>query len=201
MKQRTCCQRFLISGHSDEKFVTDIVISFILAGRDTTSSALTWFFWLLNKNKHVEHKIVGEINKNKGERGEKSFAFEEVKDMVYTHAALCESVRLYPPVDWAEYRPERWLQMESKEETGEVQWKFVPQDPYSYLVFQAGPRICLGKEMSFLQMKRLVAGILERFMIVPAIDEGFEPVYLPNFTAKMQGGFPVRFQERVDIDK
>ncbi|KAL8148822.1 hypothetical protein AgCh_005988 [Apium graveolens] len=36
--------RFLSSGHSDEVFVIDIVISFILAGRDTTSAALTWFF-------------------------------------------------------------------------------------------------------------------------------------------------------------
>uniref|UniRef100_A0A803PGR6 Cytochrome P450 n=1 Tax=Cannabis sativa TaxID=3483 RepID=A0A803PGR6_CANSA len=33
--------RFLSTGHSNEKFVTDIVISFILAGRDTTSAALT----------------------------------------------------------------------------------------------------------------------------------------------------------------
>lgn len=41
--------RFLSSGHSDEDFVTDIVISFILAGKDTTSAALTWFFWLLSE--------------------------------------------------------------------------------------------------------------------------------------------------------
>ncbi|MQI72169.1 cytochrome P450, partial [Escherichia coli] len=33
--------RFLNSGHSDEEFVKDIVISFILAGKDTTSAALT----------------------------------------------------------------------------------------------------------------------------------------------------------------
>ncbi|KAE8685535.1 Cytochrome P450 94A2 [Hibiscus syriacus] len=74
-------------------FATDIVISFILAGRDTTSVALTWFFWLLSKNPEVEEEILKEI---KGKSGMP--VFEEVKDMVYTHACLCETMRLYPPV-------------------------------------------------------------------------------------------------------
>ncbi|XP_021764276.1 cytochrome P450 94A2-like [Chenopodium quinoa] len=233
--------RFLKSGHYDEKFVSDIVISFILAGRDTTSAALTWFFWMIHKNKHVEEEILSEINKGKGKqeiKTENSSVFEQVKDMVYTHAALCESMRLYPPVpveakeaaandvlpdgthvkkgmwvvyipyvmgrmesiwgtDWAEYKPERWLELEDAEKTGKEKWKFVPKDPYSYPVFQAGPRVCLGKEMAFLQMKRVVAGILERFRVVPAVEEGFEPVYLPHLTSEMQGGLPVRIQERI----
>ncbi|KAK3031667.1 hypothetical protein RJ639_035035 [Escallonia herrerae] len=44
LKSVDLLSRFLSSGISDEDFVTDIVISFILAGRDTTSAALTWFF-------------------------------------------------------------------------------------------------------------------------------------------------------------
>lgn len=230
--------RFLKSGHSDEKFVTDIVISFLLAGRDTTSAALTWFFWLLHSNIHVEEEIVREINRNREKQNSKtehSSVFEEVKDMVYTHAALNESMRLYPPVpadtkeaakddvlpdgtavkkgtrvtyhpyamgrmeklwgpEWSRFRPERWLEVEDQK------WKFVPKDPYTYPVFQAGPRICLGKEMAYLQMKRVVAGILEKFRVVPAMEEGFEPVYVPNLTAKMQGGLPIRIEERVEIE-
>ncbi|XP_030951486.1 cytochrome P450 94A1-like [Quercus lobata] len=223
--------RFLSSGHSDENFVTDIVISFILAGRDTTSAALTWFFWLLWKNPEIESEILNEIN-------EKSEApvFDEVKDMVYTHASLCESMRLYPPVpmaskeavnddilpggtvvkkgmkvtyfpyamgrlemlwgsDWAEFKPERWLQKE------EESWKFVGRDPYTYPVFQAGPRICLGKEMAFLQMKRVVAGVLRRFEVVPAFEEGVnhEPEFVSYLTSKMKGGFPVKIVERVHV--
>ncbi|XP_021844184.1 cytochrome P450 94A1 [Spinacia oleracea] len=238
--------RFLASGHTDESFVTDIVISFILAGRDTTSAALTWFYWLIYKNKHVEEEIVREIREHKGKQKNKTghfSVFEEVKVMVYTHAALCESMRLYPPVgldtkeavtndvlpdgtkvskgtwvtynpyamgrmesiwglDWAEYRPERWLEVEDTEKIGgESKWKFVEQDPYSYPVFQAGPRVCLGKEMAFLQMKRVVAGILERFRVVPVVEDGFEPVYVPNLTAKMQDGFPVRFEERSEFQE
>ena len=220
--------RFLSSGHSDEDFVTDIVISFILAGRDTTSAALTWFFWLLFKNPDVEDQILNEIN----EKSELP-VFDEVKDMIYTHASLCESMRFYPPVpadskeavsddvlpdgtvvrkgmrvtyhpyamgrleelwgsDWPEFRPERWLQRDP--DTGK--WSFVARDPYTYPVFQAGPRICLGKEMAFLQMKRVVAGVLRRFQVVPVVEDGGEPVFTADLTAKMKGGFPVMIVER-----
>ncbi|TQD77147.1 hypothetical protein C1H46_037311 [Malus baccata] len=54
--------RFLSSGHTDVKFITDIVISFTLAGRDTTLAALTWFFWLLSQNPCVENEILRQID-------------------------------------------------------------------------------------------------------------------------------------------
>ncbi|XVF71946.1 hypothetical protein PTKIN_Ptkin12aG0080800 [Pterospermum kingtungense] len=224
--------RFLSSGHSDEEFATDIVISFILAGRDTTSAALTWFFWLIHKHPAVEKEILKEIK----EKSDKP-VFEEVKDMVYTHASLCECMRLYPPVpvdsklamgddvlpdgtvvkkgtmvtyhpyamgrmeklwgsDWAEFKPERWLQRD--EAAGK--WSFVGRDPYTYPVFQAGPRICLGKEMAFLQMKRVVAGVLRQFKVVPAVEEGFQPEMIVYLTSKMKGGLPVRVEERGELD-
>ncbi|CAA7034526.1 unnamed protein product [Microthlaspi erraticum] len=42
---------------SNDKFIRDVVLSLLLAGRDTTSSALTWFFWLLSKHPQVMTKI------------------------------------------------------------------------------------------------------------------------------------------------
>ncbi|KAL6580023.1 hypothetical protein OROMI_008047 [Orobanche minor] len=91
--------RFLSSGHSDENFVDDIVISFILAGKDTTSAALTWFFCLISNHPQVESEILRGINEKSSDTS--LSAYDEVKDMVYTHASLCESMRLYPsvPVD------------------------------------------------------------------------------------------------------
>ncbi|KAE8704016.1 Cytochrome P450 94B3 [Hibiscus syriacus] len=224
--------RFLSSGLTDENFATDIVISFILAGRDTTSAALTWFFWLLSKNPGVEEKILKEIKVKSGLP-----VLEEVKDMVDTHACLCDTMRLYPPVpvdgkteedndvlpdgtvvkkgtivayhpyaigrmvmiwgsDWAEFKPERWLQ---RDEGGK--WSFVGRDPYTYPypVFQAGPRVCLGNVMAFLQMKRVVSGVLRRFKVVPAVEDGFEPSFIVSLTSKMKGGFPARIEERRDL--
>ncbi|KAL2321020.1 hypothetical protein Fmac_029989 [Flemingia macrophylla] len=220
--------RFLCSGHSEEEFVMDIVISFTLAGKDSTSVALTWFFWLLCKNPRVEKEVVNEIM----EKSE-ALLYDEVKEMVYTQAAMCESMRLYPPVpmdskeamdddvlpdgtvvkkgtmvtyhvyamgrmesiwgdDWAEFKPERWLE---KVDSGK--WRFVGRDSFTYPVFQAGPRVCLGKEMAFLQMKRLVAGILRRFTVVPVVAEGVEPQFISFLTSQMEGGFPVNIHRRV----
>ncbi|KVE04053.1 cytochrome P450, partial [Cynara cardunculus var. scolymus] len=208
--------RFLSSGHPDENFVIDIIISFIVAGRDTISAAFVWFFWLLSKNPAIETEIVNEI-KEKSD----SPIYDEVKDMVYIHASLCESMRLYPPVPvnarmanaddvlpdgtvvkkgvmvsyhpyamgrvekvwgkyWSEFRPERWLEKDEKSE----KLRFTARDPYTYPVFHAGPMVCLGKEMAILQMKRVVAGVLQRCIVVPVAKDGGEPVYVAALTSK-----------------
>lgn len=95
-----------------EEFLRDICVNFILAGRDTSSVALAWFFWLLNKNPEVEEKVVEELRGIVKERrmhggaddDELVFRPEEVKKMEYLQAALSEALRLYPsvPVDHKE---------------------------------------------------------------------------------------------------
>ncbi|KAL6188117.1 hypothetical protein ACLB2K_039511 [Fragaria x ananassa] len=90
-----------------DKFLSDFCISFILAGRDTSSVGLAWFFWLVQKHPVVEKKILKEINEILGQRqynkkelqdGDTVFTVEELKKMVYLQAVLSETLRLYPPV-------------------------------------------------------------------------------------------------------
>lgn len=73
-------------------------------------------------------------------------------------------------------------------------------DSYTYPVFQAGPRICLGKDTAFLQMKRVVAGIPSEFKVVPAV-EGFQPKFTVQLTTNMKGGFLVRIVKKDNITK
>ena len=54
--------RFMSTVH-DDTYLRDIVISFLLAGRDTVASALTSFFWLLAKHPQVELEIRLEADK------------------------------------------------------------------------------------------------------------------------------------------
>ncbi|XP_062183388.1 cytochrome P450 94B3-like [Phragmites australis] len=84
--------RMIECGYPDEA-IRDMVISFIMAGRDTTSSALTWFFWLLTRHRDVEQEVLKEIT------GASDAAGGQGK-MRVLHAALCETMRLYPPVAW-----------------------------------------------------------------------------------------------------
>lgn len=91
-----------------DKFLRDICVNFILAGRDTSSVALSWFFWLLHQNPEVEDKIVREIcrilgeredfREGKGDDDQVVFRPEEIKRMEYLQAAISEALRLYPSV-------------------------------------------------------------------------------------------------------
>ncbi|CAN0841272.1 Cytochrome P450 86A22 [Linum grandiflorum] len=197
-----------------EKFLQHVALNFILAGRDTSSTALSWFFWLVSQNPRVEEKLLMEIctvlTKTRGEfHNEQSsdwlnepLGFEEVDQLIYLKAALSETLRLYPSVpedskhvvaddilptgvrvpagssvtysiysmgrmkfiwgdDCLEFRPERWLTRDGT--------KFDVQDAYKFVAFNAGPRICLGKDLAYLQMKSIAAAVLlrHRLTVVP----------------------------------
>ncbi|RWR92940.1 alkane hydroxylase MAH1-like protein [Cinnamomum micranthum f. kanehirae] len=87
---------------SPNTFLRDTTINMLAAGRDTTSAALTWFFWLLSKNPSVEARILQELssipNPNPTTNKPRVFTSEKLGGLVYLHAALYESLRLFPPV-------------------------------------------------------------------------------------------------------
>ena len=91
--------------------------------------------------------------------------------------------------DCCEFKPERWFDEESVKK-GVL--KCV--NPYKFPVFQAGPRVCIGREMAFIQMEYVVASILNRFVISPVSDD--YPRFVPLLTAHMAGGFKVRVHYR-----
>ncbi|XP_074264276.1 alkane hydroxylase MAH1-like [Silene latifolia] len=83
----------------DTKFLRDTILNFLIAGRDTTSTALSWFFYLLSKNPHVEIKLGEELEKIMNQTQDFSNNSRELcNKLVYLHASLCETLRLYPPV-------------------------------------------------------------------------------------------------------
>ncbi|XP_074575901.1 noroxomaritidine synthase-like [Curcuma longa] len=87
----------------DHKFLRDTAVNYMLAGRDTTGAALSWFFWSLSKNPTAEEKILEELKTILAERSSSSsgsavFEEEELGKMVYLHASLLEALRLFPPV-------------------------------------------------------------------------------------------------------
>ncbi|MCD7464155.1 hypothetical protein HAX54_052215 [Datura stramonium] len=92
----------------DDKFLRDNILNLMIAGRDTTSSALTWFIWLVSTNPQVEEKIRDEINSviPDEEVGKfRLFNVQELNKLVYLHGALCDSLRLYPPVPFQHKEP------------------------------------------------------------------------------------------------
>ncbi|XP_075524336.1 LOW QUALITY PROTEIN: cytochrome P450 94B3-like [Primulina tabacum] len=216
--------RFLEAG-LDGEMVRDMAISFLIAGRDTTSAALTWLFWMFTGHREIEKQAVEEIISSK--ISQKKLAFEDLKEMNFVKACLCECMRLYPPVAWDSkhaanddvlpdgtpvYRGDRVTYFpygmgRMEELWGEDRFEFKPDrwfhedgvlksvSPYKFPVFQAGPRVCLGKEMALIQMKYVVASVLSRFEFLPVRQE--RPIFVPLLTAHMAGGFHVRVRPRV----
>ncbi|XP_002978645.2 cytochrome P450 704B1 [Selaginella moellendorffii] len=202
-----------------DKMLRDVVMNFMVAGRDTTALTLSWFFSELCKHPEVADKIVAEVSQVLGSKQQKipkisdrssSFDYgleQEILDlaelldyqtlnkMQYLHAALTEALRLYPAVpldtkqvieddtlpdgtkvragqfvsyvpysmgrlehiwgpDATEFKPERWLNSSGV---------YQPQSPYKFTTFQAGPRMCLGKDSAYLQMKMTTVMLLKLF--------------------------------------
>ncbi|KAF3959266.1 hypothetical protein CMV_015907 [Castanea mollissima] len=202
-------------GHPfSNRFLRDICVNFILAGRDTSSVALSWFFWLLHQNPMVEERILEEIcgivsereEVKKGECQSVIFRPEEIKKMDYLQAALSDALRLYPsvPVDhkevveddifpdgtvlkkgtkviyaiyamgrmegiWGkdcrEFKPERWLR----------DGRFISESAYKFTAFNGGPRLCLGKDFAYYQMKFVAASVIYRYHVKVVENHPVEP--------------------------
>jgi 12-hydroxyjasmonoyl-L-amino acid 12-hydroxylase / fatty acid hydroxylase len=210
----------------DDKYLRDIVVSFLLAGRDTVSSALTTLFMLLSNNPAAASAMRAEIAPGSSD----TTTYEQLKGLHYTHAVLHENMRLFPPVqfdskfctaaavlpdgtyvaggarvmyhpyamgrmpsvwgaDHAAFRPQRWL-------TGPG-GSFVPANPYRYPVFQAGLRVCLGRELAVTEMKAVAVAVVREFDVEVVGNNGCgacAPKFVSGLTASISGGLPVRIR-------
>ncbi|CAF2306629.1 hypothetical protein YC2023_121156 [Brassica napus] len=220
-----------------DTFLQHVALNFILAGRDTSSVALSWFFWLITMHPAVEDKIVREIcsvlietrgtENNAASWTEEPLNFDEIDRLVYLKAALSETLRLYPSVpedskhvenddvlpdgtfvpagssvsysiyaagrmkstwgeDCLEFIPERWI--------SPTDGKFINHDQYRFVAFNAGPRICLGKDLAYLQMKTIAAAVLlrHRLTVVP----GHKVEQKMSLTLFMKNGLLVNLHKR-----
>lgn len=79
-----------------EKFLRDVALSFVIAGRDTTACLLTWLTYELSLNQDVQDLVVAEVEKTYEEYGELSY--EALGTMEYTEAVIFETLRLHPSV-------------------------------------------------------------------------------------------------------
>lgn len=222
--QKDLLSRFM-SSISDDIYLRDIIINFLLAGRDTVASALTSFFRLVAHHPEVEAAILDEANKviapDKG-----LTSYEQLHELHYLHAAICESMRLYPPVqfdskfcleddvfpdgsfvkrgtrvtyhtyamgrmeeiwgsDCLEFKPERWLR----------DGVFCHENPFKYPVFQAGLRVCLGKEMALVELKSVAISLLREYC-VELVQFHHTPRFSPGLTATYRDGLRVLVRDR-----
>ncbi|KAG6656536.1 hypothetical protein CIPAW_04G029200 [Carya illinoinensis] len=86
---------------NSNEFLRDTVFNLMVAGRDSVSAGLTWFLWLIATHPAVEAKILEEIRDNlaaNSNENRRIFCIDELSKLVYLHGAICESLRLFPPL-------------------------------------------------------------------------------------------------------
>ncbi|KAI3504349.1 hypothetical protein L1887_32948 [Cichorium endivia] len=96
--------RFLQIKDKDPKFIRDVILNFILAGKDPIAITISWFFYMLCKNPEVQDKVAKEIKEATNVKEDitsvadfAAYISDSVLEkMQYLHATLTETIRLYP---------------------------------------------------------------------------------------------------------
>ncbi|KAL7203838.1 hypothetical protein ACSBR2_016983 [Camellia fascicularis] len=196
-----------------DKSLRDVVLNFVIAGRDTTATTLFWAIYMVMTHGHVADKLYLELKAIEEERAKEEkvsliqyntedpesfnrratqfaglLTYDSLGRLSYLHVVITETLRLYPAVpqdpkgileddilpdgtkvkpewstiwgfDAASFKPERWLKGGC----------FQNASPFKFTAFQAGPRICLGKDSAYLQMKMALAITCRffKFSLVP----------------------------------
>jgi cytochrome P450 len=198
-----------------EDYIRDLVLNFLIAGRDTTAQALSWTFFLLCSNPEVEAKARKEVHEVCGIAG---LQYDDVNRLTYLNAVLCEALRLYPsvPIDikytleddvWPDgafvpagtgvayniYTMGRDASIwgEDAEVFQPERWLEMQDMPsnYVYPVFNGGPRECLGRRLAMVEMKTCLAMMLPHFTLQLAVPPE-QIVKDSQLTIGMRSGLP-----------
>ncbi|HZC27096.1 MAG TPA: cytochrome P450, partial [Actinopolymorphaceae bacterium] len=96
----------LLASMEDDTQVRDEVMTLLLAGHETTATALTWTWWLLSEHPRVARWLHEELDALPGEAAPHPSAiggsrpplsYADLDRLPRTRAVFAESMRLYPP--------------------------------------------------------------------------------------------------------
>jgi cytochrome P450 len=172
-------------GFSDEQ-LGDEVATMILAGHETTATALFWSLYLLALDPAAQEQVAAEA------RSVGIVGTPEIERLKFTRAVLDETMRLYPPAflvaraaiapdtvaglpvakndviliaPWLLHRHEKlW-----REPNAFIPQRFMPPSPppdrFAYLPFGVGPRVCIGAHFALVEATLALAKLIGAFRV------------------------------------
>jgi cytochrome P450 len=163
----------------------------VLAGHETTATALTWAWYLPATHPHVVQKLEAELDTVLGDRDP---SLDDIPQLTYTAKVFTETLRLYPPASTIERRPvedvnvggytlprgtitilspyitqrnDRWFPDADAFEPD--RWDTAAPPKFAYFPFGSGAKMCIGE--SFAKMEGvLVLAMVARRMRLELID-------------------------------
>jgi unspecific monooxygenase len=161
----------------------DELMTLLVAGHETTASAITWALYWIHHLPEVKEKLLNELN-NIDENTDKN----EIFRLPYLTAVCNETLRIYPiamvtlprivqsPMEIMgyEFSPGSWLMgciylVHHNSDLYPQPEKFNPERflerqfaPYEFLPFGGGQRKCLGMSFALFEMKLVIATIMSQ---------------------------------------
>jgi cytochrome P450 len=190
--------------------VRDQVLVFLLAGHETTSTALTYALDLLSRHPDVQEKVRAEVDPVGGVP-----TAAQAEALTYTTMVLKEAMRLFPSapvtgrrcvaddeiggyaipagadvvvVPWVTHRhPGFWDDPERFDPQRFTPAREKARHRYAWYPFGGGPRACIGQHFSMLESTIALAGLVQNFEFATA---GGRPAYTNHITLRPTGPVP-----------
>ncbi|WP_386175674.1 cytochrome P450 [Sulfitobacter sp. R86518] len=187
----------------------DNLLTFIVAGHETTALTLSWALYLMGFDQAVQQNARAEAQTVLQGRAATG---ADVENLPYIRQIIDETLRLYPPAGvisrtaqrndtlcGREVRPgdtvmvpiyalgrhqQLWDQPDVFDPDRFKDRKAI--DRYAYLPFGDGPRICIGASFAQQEAVIILATLLSRFRFTPVAGKSPEPVMI--LTLRPEGG-------------
>ncbi len=203
----------------DDAHVQDEVLTMLLAGHETTATALTWTWALLEQNPEAERALHAELDRVLAGRPP---TVEDVPRLEYTRRVLDEAMRLYPPIyilsrsiveddvicgyrvrggtmldlsPYATHRlPEFWPEPERFDPDRFTPERVAARPRYAYFPFIGGPRQCIGNTFALMEGVLILATLAQRHR--PRMVAGYTLRAEPLITLRPSEELPVHITAR-----
>ncbi|MEC9311456.1 MAG: cytochrome P450 [Pseudomonadota bacterium] len=189
--------------------IRDNLLTFIVAGHETTALTLSWALYLLAFAPEQQERAAEEARTQLGDRAATA---DDVASMPFIRAVVDEALRLYPPAGiisrtaqqadtlcGREVRPGDTVMVPIYAlHRNRLLWdnpdafdpdRFMggaPVDRYAYLPFGDGPRICIGAGFALQEAVIILATLLARFRFEAVAGKTPKPVLI--ITTRPEGG-------------
>lgn len=195
----------------NDRQLRDEVLTMLVAGHETTATALAWTWALLDQHPTCAAKLHAELDTVLGDR---TPTIADLPKLAYTRMVIDETLRLYPPVYLfsravkaddiiAGYRipknssveicayvthrhPEFWPDPEQFEPERFTPEQVARRHRYAYIPFSTGPRICIGNTFALTEATLALATVARRLRL--RNPSGNMPEPEPLLTLRPRGG-------------
>jgi len=199
--------------------VRDEVATLLVAGYETTASALTWTFYLLGRHPQIAERLFDEV---RAQLGDRQPTVADLSGMPFAMQVFKEAMRLYPPgymvgrealedveieghrvpkgstvlvnIYGLHRRPDYFPDPDrfDPDRFEPEREKALPRG--AFLPFIDGPRVCIGYHFAMMEAHLLLTHLVNRVELVPISDAAVPP--LPRVTLRPSRAVQMRVAQR-----